>query len=112
MIKRKEYEGKMKSKAEQAKASKALVKSIMNPDAKPFVPSALHGDQRLWGSKPYVEETKSEEEVARRRRKHRNINRNNGPRGALPDIVQLIEDLKLDQSQLLSIRISLCRDWE
>ena len=40
-------------------------------------------------------------------RKHRNINRNNVSRGNLPDFVQLIEDLKGDQSQLLSIRVSM-----
>ena len=39
-------------------------------------------------------------------RKHRNINRNNIPQGKLPEIEQLILDLALDQSQLLSIRIS------
>ena len=42
-------------------------------------------------------------------RKHRNINRNNISRGSLPDFVQLIEDLKGDQSQLLSIRVSMIR---
>ena len=39
-------------------------------------------------------------------RHHRNINRNNVRQGELPDFVQLIEDLKSDQSQLLSIRVS------
>ena len=37
---------------------------------------------------------------------HRNINRNNVRQGPLPDFLQLIEDLKTDQSQLLSIRVS------
>lgn len=40
-------------------------------------------------------------------RKHRNINRNNIPQGKIPEIEQLILDLALDQSQLLSIRISM-----
>ena len=37
---------------------------------------------------------------------HRNINRNNVRQGPLPDFLQLIEDLKGDQSELLSIRVS------
>ena len=40
-------------------------------------------------------------------RKHRNINRNNIQQGKLPEMEQLIQDLALDQSQLLSIRISM-----
>ena len=61
----------------------------------------------MWGHKPFVDLPTSNEDLAKRQRKHRNINRNNVPQGILPDILQLIEDLKIDQSQLLSIRISM-----
>ena len=39
-------------------------------------------------------------------RRHRNINRNNVQQGDMSAMEQLIQDLELDQSQLLSIRIS------
>lgn len=39
-------------------------------------------------------------------RRHRNINRNNVQKGDVSAMEQLIRDLELDQSQLLSIRIS------
>lgn len=39
-------------------------------------------------------------------RKHRNINPNNIQQGSRPAFEQLIEDLKGDQSELLSIRVS------
>ena len=45
-------------------------------------------------------------EYPKNNRKHRNINRNNVQRGNRPAFEQLIEDLKGDQSELLSIRVS------
>ena len=39
-------------------------------------------------------------------RRHRNINVNNVPRGKISEMEQLIQDMALDQSPLLSIRIS------
>lgn len=108
-------EKKMKKAKRAKRQGKQSLESLsylsLNPNAKPFVPSSLAANQdssksKIWGHKPFVYSKMGNEDVTYRQRKHRNINRNNVPQGILPDILQLIEDLKIDQSGLLSIRIS------
>ena len=111
---------KKTSKAKRAKKQKkqltlTALHSSLNPNAKPFVSSIFpekdHSGKPviLWGQKPFVDLPTSSEDLTYRQRQHRNINRNNVLQGSLPAILQLIEDLKLDQSGLLSIRISTTR---